>query len=171
MIDIELYRLRIGNFHSVTSRIQKLVYSILRTWKTTFGSLLTDCFCTSFMVMVFIGTLTYNCNFVHDDFKKNLCQQLCEDIHCFPHPWIMYTNILITALLFTYMILRWHHKCSLSVHQSMGQNKNKQFRHISKKMKSNYQAKYIHGNIERGIKNVHINIRSLGNKVNELKHL
>ena len=35
----------------------------------------------------------------------------------------------------------------------------------------NFEAKYLHGNIRRGIKNIHVNIRSIYNKINEVKQL
>ena len=41
---------------------------------------------------------------------------------------------------------------------------------ISKQCESNFRARYINGNIVRGIKNIHVNIRSLNNKLSEVKH-
>ena len=35
----------------------------------------------------------------------------------------------------------------------------------------NFRARYLHGNIKRGIINIHVNIRSLYNKVSEVKRL
>ena len=47
----------------------------------------------------------------------------------------------------------------------LGQN----FKILGKKCSVNFQARYLHGNIGRGMKNVHINIRSLFNKISEVK--
>ena len=43
----------------------------------------------------------------------------------------------------------------------------------SKKQTSNFKARYMNGNqqLKRGIKNMHLNIRSLGNKVFEIKNI
>ena len=41
----------------------------------------------------------------------------------------------------------------------------------SRKQTSNFQARYIHGNPPRGIKNMHLNIRSLGMKVFEIRNI
>ena len=35
----------------------------------------------------------------------------------------------------------------------------------------NFRARYLHGNIKRGIVNIHVNIRSLYNKISEVKRL
>ena len=42
---------------------------------------------------------------------------------------------------------------------------------IGKKLTPNFLAKYLHGNIKKGILNLHLNIRSLNNKVGEVKKL
>ena len=41
---------------------------------------------------------------------------------------------------------------------------------LSRKSTSNFKARYLHGNIGRGVKNVHINVRSLYNKVGEVQN-
>ena len=41
----------------------------------------------------------------------------------------------------------------------------------SKKQTPNFQARYLNGNIMRGLINIHINIRSLSNKMSEVKNL
>ena len=49
-----------------------------------------------------------------------------------------------------------------------------QFFYKSKKQTSNYKAKYLNGNkqaVKRGIRSLHLNIRSLGNKVVEVKNI
>ena len=43
------------------------------------------------------------------------------------------------------------------------------FRVNGKRCSTNFQARYLYGNIGRGIKNIHINIRSLYNKISEVK--
>ena len=40
-----------------------------------------------------------------------------------------------------------------------------------KKLSSNFCARYLFGNIQKGIRNLHLNIRSLSNKVSELKKI
>ena len=47
----------------------------------------------------------------------------------------------------------------------------KQFIIIGQKQSSNFKARYLNGNVKRGIKNIHINIRSLYNKMSEVKNL
>ena len=47
----------------------------------------------------------------------------------------------------------------------------KQFRVFSINQTANYRARMLNGNIKRGIKNMHINIRSLYNKMSEVKNL
>ena len=42
---------------------------------------------------------------------------------------------------------------------------------LSKKLTPNFQARYLNGNIKRGVYNVHINLRSLYNKMSEVKNL
>ena len=46
-----------------------------------------------------------------------------------------------------------------------------QFQTRGRKEKSNFKAKYVNGNKKRGIVNMHVNIRSLYNKVSEVKNL
>ena len=46
-----------------------------------------------------------------------------------------------------------------------------QFQVLGKKETSNFLAKCLHGNIKKGIKNFHLNVRSLSNKVSEIKKL
>ena len=45
------------------------------------------------------------------------------------------------------------------------------FQKKGKHQTNNFQAKYLHGNIKRGIKNIHVNIRSIYNKMSEVKQL
>ena len=45
------------------------------------------------------------------------------------------------------------------------------FRVIGVKHTSNYQARMLHGNIKKGIINMHVNIRSIYNKMSEVKNL
>ena len=46
-----------------------------------------------------------------------------------------------------------------------------QFQRRGKKQSSNFLAKYVNGNRTKGIYNAHLNIRSLNNKINEVKNL
>ena len=46
-----------------------------------------------------------------------------------------------------------------------------ELRVLSKKQTLNFKAKMVHGNIKRGILNIHVNIRSLYNKMSEVKNL
>ena len=45
------------------------------------------------------------------------------------------------------------------------------FQSLGKKQTCNFMARYLHGNIMRGVINMHINIRSLSNKMEEVKNL
>ena len=47
----------------------------------------------------------------------------------------------------------------------------KQLRIFSVKMKPNFRARMLHGNIKKGIINIHLNIRSLYNKMSEVRNL
>ena len=47
----------------------------------------------------------------------------------------------------------------------------KQLRIYSIKMKPNFRARMLHGNIKKGITNIHLNIRSLYNKMSEVRSL
>ena len=46
-----------------------------------------------------------------------------------------------------------------------------QFNILGKKQTSNFFARYLHGNIKRGIVNLHVNVRSLYRKMTEVKNL
>ena len=46
-----------------------------------------------------------------------------------------------------------------------------QMKLLGKKETSNFLARYLHGNIKRGIKNIHVNVRSLYRKMAEVKNL
>ena len=46
---------------------------------------------------------------------------------------------------------------------------NVDFRGIGKRETKNFEMRYLHGNIEKGVKNIHINIRSLFNKMGDIK--
>jgi hypothetical protein len=48
---------------------------------------------------------------------------------------------------------------------------NYQYQILGKKETSNFLAKYLHGNKKKGILNMHLNIRSLNNKVGEIKKI
>ena len=43
---------------------------------------------------------------------------------------------------------------------------------VGQKSEVNFQARYVNGNRgQKGIKNLHLNIRSLGNKITEVKNI
>ena len=44
-----------------------------------------------------------------------------------------------------------------------------ELRILSKKQTLNFKAKMVHGNVKRGVLNIHVNIRSLYNKMIEVK--
>ena len=46
-----------------------------------------------------------------------------------------------------------------------------ELRILSKKQTPNFKAKMVHGNIKRGILDIHVNIRSLCSKMSEVKNL
>ena len=50
---------------------------------------------------------------------------------------------------------------------------NWQFNKLVRVVDHNFEARYLHGNIQKqkGIVNMHLNIRSLSNKLTEIKHL
>ena len=55
---------------------------------------------------------------------------------------------------------------------SWGENVCKpEFISLGRNQTSNFLARYLHGNIKRGVVNMHLNIRSLYNKMAEVKHL
>ena len=77
----------------------------------------------------------------------------------------------------TYSIMSSSHENKVQCIQNQNYIENNTFYHklvyrpLGKKATSNFLARYLFGNKANGISNFHLNIRSLKNKVNEVKHI
>ena len=135
MVDLFLYRLRIGTFG------QRLKIRKLRRLKDSWNPKLTKnvlklLFGAIFSVLILHETTDNSsggtCSgIVHINYK-----QAAKNIY----PWKQVTETV-------------------------------EFRYFSKQETPNFKAKMLYGNIKRGIVNIHVNIRSLYNKMSEVKNL
>ena len=171
MIEIELYRSRIGAFNLLTIRIQKLFYNVLnRIWKTTFSQSLAASIAKlspSYWItlILIVGVFAFSCYLilkVHCGEETARVQCSHGKYNCQQDEWFILKNMFNSTLTLT-----------ISRYQSMKHfaiaRQGLQYRCLSKLMESNFKAKYLYGNIDRGLKNIHINVRSLYNKITELK--
>ena len=143
MIDIETYRARIGNF---TSRHRSPTFKKIREYCRTSNNYNAFNATKNIIKILFILTLLYpTCHSVppHHPSLSSATTWTCLPAQCSTS-----TSIAIPA-----------------------QQAPQYYRSHGKKQNVNYLARYLYGNIKRGIINIHVNIRSIFNKLSEVKRL
>ena len=148
MIDINLYRSRIGNFRqSSKNRIRKLRKIFRNQWRENYKS---GVYILS-ILQVFVKIL--------------LIFVLLQPSWCLPgdSPALKPVSSCCLVLPTT--------ACQQSGSGWKGMQLRQHYVTLSKQLTPNYQARYLHGNGKRGILNIHVNIRSLFNKMSEVKNL
>ena len=148
MIDINLYRSRIGNFRqSSKNRIRKLRKIFRNQWRENDKS---GVYVLS-ILQVFVKIL--------------LIFVLLQPSWCLPgdSPALKPVSSCCLVLPTT--------ACQQSGSGWKGMQLRQHYVTLSKQLTPNYQARYLHGNGKRGILNIHVNIRSLFNKMSEVKNL
>ena len=155
MIDINSYRSRIGNFSS-NSRIVKMrkmrkIFRIQTNENEKSGVYILKILQAIIKVVMIFVLL-----------QPNLCSN--PALACYPaYPCVdpMSTFCLVVqTTAYQQSGLDW-----------IGVQLGEPYVTVGKKQTSNYQARYLHGNRKRGILNMHVNIRSLYNKMSEVKKL
>ena len=136
MIEIDLYRIRIGKFQQKTQVKIRKVHNEINS-HGDFKSLLIK-------IVLLLAVLVASSEGVETKIKYS--SEKMKNIYPCPH--------LKPPSLGGRTHFQW-----------------KQFRTESNNQTKNKQAKIIHGNIKRGIINMHVNIRSIYNKLSEVKNL
>ena len=167
MIEINQYRCRIGNFYQYYSnkktkfmKYENQCYESQKTGKMTLATL--QFLLKMLMLLAFIPTNCYSSPARPDQtaaWTHPLNNVLaCLIVHTTAYP--QECNVLCGPLCLSQSSYKF------STAQSV-----LQFHILGKKQTSNFLARYLHGNRKKGIMNVHLNIRSLNNKVGEIKKL
>ena len=146
MIDINLYRSRIGNFNS-SSRNRKMKFSKLFRSQFSENSKTTNNLSKMIItvqLILTIGLLIPSWNLPGDAALTSALSSC----------WMLPTTAYPQAGLAVEGVLQWKEYITLSTNQT-----------------PNFLARSLHGNIKRGITNIHVNIRSLYNKMAEVKNL
>jgi hypothetical protein len=149
MIDIILYRYRIGTFsQKLRNRKSAFINRFEKCYQDKSGKLLLSCLQVLFKLLLLW--------FLLPDLNNQVGTPLLSGQHPGDHQHVL---------------------GQLGGHQLVWEGPvdgfDQQFISVGKKLTVNFKAKYTYGNKEdkRGIKNIHLNIRSLSNKVTEVKNI
>ena len=173
MIDLQSYRLRIGSFNQIKVKLLQRFYGQHdRRWKTTSGKFIDAVWLTKISrnhILLLVGIVWLLRRFyAYTDINKvfNFRQNISSFIYDNNFPFMV-----VAELAFLMIIIISFISSSFNLADSDRNivQQGNPYRFLSKKMGSNFKAKYTHGNIERGLKNIHLNVRSLYNKMSELK--
>ena len=155
MIDINSYRIRIGSFSQKSSKKKEKFMKM-------FGSRVTPNYNSSgemvfvgvkhiFMFVLILALLPPGCRQSPCEASEYQDPSSATSVHLI---------LKITAYLQTGLGILWTEAVEPGL----------QFQARGKQESKNFLAKYINGNIRKGIINMHLNIRSLNNKVFEVKN-
>ena len=151
MINIVLYRIRIGSYNCIRnvkfSRSSDKISGILREiLMTLFIIMLTTVLILCFSKRTIVNQqMSYKLAIDQLPFMVSCCQAQSQQVSI-SHYSECSSETNLTGLVIA------------QVH-----------RYINQEFESNFYMRCLHGNVQRGIKNVHINVRSLYNKINEVK--
>ena len=166
MIDISQYRCSIGNFYQYprNKKIKFMKYENQSSYsqqvgKTTFSTI--QCMIKSKLLIFFINSLSPS-----PPLSSLVAWQSSSISSSVISTYMSCSDLLSDSNISSEFIYSRKKSFKLCPYLSWVQ---KQV--LGKKQTSNFLAKYLHGNRAKGILNMHLNIRSLGKKVVEVKKL
>ena len=177
MIDINLYRSRIGNFNNCSRKpivkfdklfkCKKRKQSRSGTWTLIFLNTVV----TFMLVLSFLQA----CPSLPQQACHSTLQKSAQNISLNLPLALSGLEVLQTTACF--QALQDEKQTAKNISTKLKADKEggeflwKQYITIGMKQTSNFKARCLHGNPKRGIKNMHVNIRSLYNKMGEVKNM
>ena len=154
MVDINIYRSRIGSYMSSSRHSRIKFRNLFRSQNIESdknGKFILSCIQTLSKILLILVLLDPGWN-------------LPDDLCCYSEPSTMFSWWVLPATANPQVGL-------FSVVSLAAAYPVIQFQTRGRKQTSNFKAKYVNGNRRKGINNAHLNIRSLNNKIHEIKNL